>query len=102
MILLAPTITDVHGVTQKTFPAKAKGALFFGSFRSFGGTERVVDNVYVLEDTAVVETWFRPDIKADCRILVNDVPYNIIGTPENIEMRNQYLKFKVTAVRGGA
>ena len=52
----------------------------------------------------MIETWYRPDVTAKCRIKVmqtGDV-YEIIGKPENINMRNQYLKFKVQAVEGGA
>jgi hypothetical protein len=28
--------------------------------------------------------------------------FDILGEPENIEMRNQFLKFKVRRVKGGA
>lgn len=98
--LLVPTYETVLGVPTKTFPAQ--GELIFCSFRSFGGTERDVDGLYSIEDTAVVETWFRPDIKGDCRIRVSTGEYEVIGQPENIELRNQYLKFKVRRVKGGA
>lgn len=56
----------------------------------------------VIEDTAVIETWFRPDIKSDCILEdVNGIRYEILGTPENINMRNQILRFKIRAVKGG-
>ena len=80
------------------------GYMYYGSFRTFGGTERNVNGVYSIENTAVIETWFRPDIKANCRVYVpqNGATYEIMGDPENIDMRNQYLKFKVKQVKGGA
>ena len=55
-------------------------------------------------DTAYVETWYRPDIKSDCRIRVMETGkvYEILGEVENIDMRNQFAKFKVRAVKGGA
>ena len=71
--------------------------------KTFGGTERTNNDVVTIEDTAVIETWYRPDIKADCRIQNADgKTYEVIGTPENINMRNQILKFKIRAVSGGA
>lgn len=101
--LLKPTKETVKGVTVKTYPAD--GELLYCSFKTYGGTEQVKDGGYVVIDTANIETWFRPDIKADCRIVLADQPekvYEVIGEPENIEMRNQFLKFKVKRVAGGA
>lgn len=100
MQLLIPTETTVKGVLKKTFPDE--GILFFGTFRTFGGTERNIDDTIVVENTATIETWYRPDIKSDCRIIVDDVPYEILGSPENISMRNQYLLIRVRAIKGGA
>lgn len=103
LVLLIPTYTTSKGVRVKTFPKVADGVLIYGSFRTFGGTEREVDGVYSIENTGTVETWYRPDIQGDCRIVLptGDV-YEILGEPENIEMRNQYLQFKVQQVKGGA
>lgn len=100
MFLFIPTTTRSKGVLKKTYPET--GIRINGTFRTFGGTERVFNDTYVVEDTATIETWYRPDITADCRISVNGVAYEILGTPENIQMRNQYLKIKVRAIKGGA
>lgn len=99
MILLRPEYAEVSGVVTKTY---AEAGLIFGSFKSYGGTEREVNGLYSIEDTAIVETWYRPDIKADCRLDINGKQYDILNEPENIDLRNQWLKFKVIAVRGGA
>lgn len=102
--LLIPSVTKKVGVEAKSYPDANSGLLFYGSFRTFGGTERNVNGVYSIENTAVIETWFRPDIKSDCRIAVLQTGeiYEILGEPENIELRNQYLKFKVRQIKGGA
>lgn len=104
LVLLVPTVTNVSGVRKKTFPAVADGLPFYGTFKTYGGTERDVNGVYSIEDTANIETWYRPDIKSDCRIAIagTDAVYDVIGEPENIEMRNQFLVFKVSRVKGGA
>lgn len=100
--LLIPTYTTKKGVRVKEFPEQ--GIRLNCSFKTYGGTETTVNDVYSLEDTAQVETWYRPDIKADCRIKVisSGQTYEIMNTPENIDMRSQFCKFKVRAVRGGA
>jgi len=111
MLLLIPTTTYVKGVNQKTYPNigemseedKARYR-FNGACRSFGGTETVINDVYAIKDTVNIETWFRPDIKADCGICILDTGeiYDILGKPENIELRNQYMKFKCERRKGGA
>lgn len=102
--LLIPTYSDAYGVSTATYPEIGEGILFYGSFRTFGGTDRDVNGQYAVEKTATIETWYRSDIKPDCRIGVpaTGEVYRILGAPENIEMRNQYMKIRVIAIEGGA
>lgn len=104
MRLLVPTESYVKGGIQKTFPAPENSPLFYGSFRTFNGTETTSNDLYTVLDTATIDTWYRPDIKADCRIYIEQTQetYDVIGSPENINMRNQYLQFRVQKVGGGA
>lgn len=101
MFLFSPIYKTVKGSTKKSYPEN--GELIYCSFRSFGGTENTSNDTLTVEDTAVIETWYRPDIKADCILKTEDgLEYEILGTPENINMRNQILKFKIRALKGGA
>ena len=101
MFLLIPTTTTAKGSTKNTYPET--GVRINCSFRTFGGTEKTVDGVITVEDTAVIETWYRPDIKANCELEdVDGLRYEILGTPEDIEQRHQFLRFKVRAIKGGA
>lgn len=91
------------GVAVKTYAET--GILFVGSFATYGGTERTVNGVYSVEDTATVETWYRPEFAASGRVaLANDTGklYEIVGEPENIEQRGQFCKMRLTRVKGGA
>ena len=100
MMLLIPTWESVRGVNKKSYPLE--GDVFFGNFKSYGGTEIEKNNILVIEDTATIETWFNPDIKSDCAIKFEDGRvYEIINEPENIENRNQFMKFKVRRLKGG-
>lgn len=100
--LLIPSYQTVKGVPKKVYAPT--GIRLNCSWKSYGGTEMLTNDLYTVIDTANVETWYRPDIKSDCRIrlFATGKVYEIIGNPENIEMRNQFLKFKVRAVEGGA
>lgn len=104
MVLLPPTYSKAYGAEGKTFPAVKDGAPFNGNFRTFGGTEREVNGVYSVIDTAIIETWYNPAIKSGCRVVIRDTDavYEIINEPENIELRNQYMKFRVQRIKGGA
>ena len=90
------TKTKINGVNTKVLDS---GTLFYCSFVSYGGTEQDVNGVYSVLDTVDIETWFNPDIKSNCIIKdVNGKEYSILGVPENIDNRNQFLKFKIKAV----
>lgn len=104
MKILVPTSARVYGALEKSFSAPKDSAQFNGSFKTFGGTENIKDGVLTVIDTAVIETWYRPDITADCRIYVceSEDVYDVIGTPEDINMQHQFLKFKVQKIGGKA
>lgn len=89
-----------NGVNRLTYPDD--GDVIFVNWKSYGGTETTVNGVWSILDTAVVTTWFRPDITADCRLLCEDgAVYEIKSKPENIELQNVHLTFKVERVKGG-
>jgi hypothetical protein len=99
--LLIPSYSKVKGTGVKTYPEE--GIRLNCSFKTYGGTESVVNGVLSVIDTAMIETWYRPDIKTECRIRVLQTNglYEVITPPENIDMRNQFVKFRVQAVKGG-
>lgn len=103
MKLLIPTSTVVKGVTKKVFPQPEDVTeVFFGSLRTYGGTENMSNDVYTVYDTAVIDTWYNPAITSDCRVCICETGeiYEVISRPENIGMRHQYLHFKLQKVGG--
>lgn len=108
MYLLTPTYSNAYGVNAKSYPSTqaelSKCPMIFGSFKTYGGTEIVDNGIYTIEDTAQIETWYRPDITPNCRIRVAEsgLDYEIISAPEDIDMRHQYMKFKVKRLKGNA
>ena len=99
---LVPTVEKINGVTVKTY--EPDGVTRFCNFSTYGGTESVVNGLLSVIDTAEVVTWYEPDItSADrIRLLETGTDYDIIGEPENIELRRQEMSFKVKRVKGGA
>ena len=99
--ILKPVTTKVNGIATKTF---SESETIFVSAKSYGGTEKIVEDMYVIEDTMVIETFYRPDITSDCnlKLLDDDSTWEILNTPENIDRRNMFLKFKIKRIKGKA
>lgn len=101
MSLQVPTSTSIMGVAKKKY---TDIDVIWCNFKTYGGTESVSNDVLSVIDTAQITCWYRPDIKSDCRLkrLSDDAVFEILGEPENIEQRNQFLYFKIRRVKGGA
>lgn len=103
-VLLIPTIKTINGVVKKEYPSSDKVSedmIFLATFKSYGGTETVVNGVHTIIDTATLECYFRDDIKSDCRVVKeNGAIYDIVNEPEDINDNHQFLKFKVRRVKG--
>lgn len=104
MKVLIPVETKVKGVVKKTFPdpSDEKISVIFGSFKTYGGTENLSNGIYTVLDTAHIETWWNPTITSDCRIYLceTEETWEVLGRPENLGMRHQFMKFKVQKVGG--
>ena len=102
MRLLVPTTVKVKGVEKPTYPDPSDGFAFFGSFRTFGGTESTENEVLTVIDTATIDTWYNPQIKANCRIYLEESGkyYEITGAPEDIDMQHQFLRLRVQRIGG--
>lgn len=99
----SPVKITEYGVTKKTY-VDIDSAQMLVNFKTYGGSDRTDNGILIVEDTATIVCWYRPEIKSDCRIvrLSDGAAFDILGEPENIEMRNQFLKFRVRRVKGGA
>ena len=103
LILQKPSgISSYNGVRTNTGYTDDSHVIY-ANFKTYGGTETQVNGVLEIIETAEVVCWYRPDIASNCRIkrADNGAVYEILNEPENIELRNQFLKFKVRRVKGG-
>lgn len=97
--LKAQTV-KVNGVNQDSFTEAQEP--FFCSAKSYGGTEKQVNGVTVIEDTWIVDAFYNPAFgKGDkIRFLDDGSEYKILASPENINRRGQYMRFKVSRIGG--
>ena len=106
--LQRPVHVNTYGVNKKTW--EDVDGVIMANFKSYGGTEKNINGVLSIEDTGEFTCFYRPDITAGCRMVIldgnenteNPTAYEILGKPENIELRNQFLKFKGVCNGGGA
>lgn len=89
----------VLGAPEFTFTELTDGDLMC-SFKTYGGTPGVQNGLLSVENTGVIVTWYRQDIQAGDRIirLSDHSCWEILHEPENVDMANQYLIFKVQKI----
>ena len=95
--------TIVSGAPEFSYE-DASDPILHCNFKTYGGTETISNGSLVLLNTATLITWYRQDIQASDRVVLlqDDSLWEVIGEPENIDMRNQYLILKVRKISGGA
>jgi head-tail adaptor len=93
------TVRTVKGVAVKDWQ---DAGVVFGSFVTFGGTEREVNGVRTVADTARMECFYDPRIVAGCRLLALDTgrEYDVDGTPEDVEGRGQFMSVRLERAGG--
>lgn len=98
-LILKGEYRKVNGVNVKTF---TETDLIYVSAKSYGGTEREVNGKLVIEDTMVIETWYHPEITSTdaIKLLDDNSEWEILNSPEDIDRRHQFLKFKVRRIVG--
>lgn len=99
LILQNPTTEKVKGVQVKRY---SDIDIIKCNFKTFGGTETTNNDLITVINTATIETWFRADITSESRFILEGKPFEVLGDPEDINMRHQFLKIRVRETKGGA
>ena len=97
---LKRSLEKINGANQEVFTEAEKP--FYCSAKSYGGTEKVVNDLVVIEDTWTVDAFYNPAFgKGDrIRFLDDNSEFEILANPENINRRGQYMRFKVRSIGG--
>lgn len=94
-----PTYSEVNGRTVKTF---AEVGTLRGKFKQKGTAEITANGLTVINDKISFITWFKKDLEAKDILNINGVDYEIIGSVENVEMRNRYAVVNLEKIEAGA
>lgn len=101
MMIMNATEKFELGVKVKSYEAVDR---VYCNFKTYGGTEKEVNGMIAVEDTATITTWYHPLITSDCILkrLTDGAEFEILGEPENIEQRNMIMRMKIRRIKGGA
>lgn len=73
-----------------------------GKFKQKGTAETNANGLTVINEKTTFITWFKADFAAADIITIGGVDFEIVGNPENVEMRNRYAVLTLERVSGGA
>jgi hypothetical protein len=73
-----------------------------GKFKQKGTAETTANGLTIINEKTTFITWFKADFAAADILTINGVDFEIIGTPENVEMRNRYAVLTLERISGGA
>lgn len=104
LLTVLEVVTSTGNTRKKQFIDPENADIITVGVKTYGGTKKIVNDRLVLEDTATIITWYRPDITAGCRLLFLDDNslWEVIGRPEDVDRRHQYLIIKCRSVSAGA
>lgn len=94
-----PRSVTKNGRTQKTF--EIVGTVR-GHFKQKGTAETNANGLTVINDKITFTTWYKADFAAKDILTINGEDYEVIGTPENVEMRGRYSIITLEKMGGGA
>jgi hypothetical protein len=89
----------VDGRTVKTY---TEAGTIRGKFKQKGTAETNANGLTVINEKTSFITWYKADLAAADILTINGVDFEIIGTPENVEMRNRYAVITLERLDGGA
>lgn len=93
--------TTVNGRTAKTFVEIGEVR---GKFKQKGTAETNANGLTLINEKTTYTTWYKrnePFAPADI-LTIGGIDYEIIGKPENVEMRNRYVILTLEVYTGGA
>lgn len=98
--ILSSTLEKVNGVNTLTFVEGAE--IYYCSAKAYVGSNKSVNKLESEEDTLTIDSYYIPTLKKNDRIILLDdnSVWELPLTPENINRRSQYSRFKVVRIHG--
>lgn len=73
-----------------------------GKFKQKGTAETSANGLTVISEKTTYTTWYKADYEAKDILTIGGIDFEIVGTPENVEMRNRYSIITLERIDGGA
>lgn len=89
-------------VNGRTMKSVVSIATLRGKFKQKSTSEGIVNGVRAVTESTTYTTWWKDDFKAGDILSINGIDYQVIGNPENVEMRSRYAVLTLSRVKGGA
>lgn len=98
--ILTSTLEKVNGVNTLSFVEGEE--IYFCSAKAYVGSNKNINDLASEEDTLTIDSYYIPSLKKNDRIILLDdnSVWELPLTPENINRRNQYSRFKVVRIHG--
>lgn len=93
------TVTTVDNRAVKTYTDLGTVR---GKFKQKGTAETNANGLTVINEKTTFITWYKADFTAADIITIGGVDFEIVGHPENVEMRNRYVILTLERISGGA
>lgn len=94
-----PIVEYVNGRKRQSLVASGN---LKGLFKLKGTSEINANGVIVVNDKTSFITWWKKDLESGDVLTIRGVDYQIIGTPENVELRGRYAVINLEKIGGGA
>lgn len=89
----------VNGRTTKKVVAIAN---IRGAFKQKSTGESVINGARAVTENTTFTTWWKDDFKAGDILEINGIEFQVVGNPENVEMRSRYAVLTLSRIGGGA
>lgn len=89
----------INGRSIKTL--QEKGAIR-GKFKQKGSSDIDANGLFVVNTSTTFITWWKSNFEAKDVLTIGGIDYEIVGEPENVEMRNRYAILTLSKISGGA
>ena len=94
-----PTTQIINGHNQKTYYVVGN---IKGKFKQKSTSQLNANGLVIVEDKVTYTTWWNNNFEAQDILTINNNDYEILGQPENVEMRSRYAVLNLVLIKGGA
>ena len=90
-----PATQIINGHNQKTY---SEVGTIKGQFKQKNTSELNANGIVIVETKITFTTWWNNNLTAQDILTINNIDYEIVGQPENVEMRSSYAVLNLSLI----